>query len=726
MSRRSPQFRLVLACLLGISLLASDADAQRRKKVRINKKKAASAGKVLGRITGFRGWVMRVAISPDGKTLAAGSDGEVKLINVKSRRVTGTLKTRPGMIRALAFSPDGKLLAVGGYQSLRLWDPKSRKPAKDLDGHTGQVTSVAFFRDGRRLVSSSHDESVRVWDVDTGKELKRIGEFDYPVNGVAASPDGKWIATASGDEFRVTRSGLVKLWNADTGKEKTWTGKDKDGNPRIVRLIEHEKAANSVAFSPDGGTLISTSFDEKINVYDLRSGKPLGYFNGHYRPTNDAVFLSDGEVVVSAGGGRAKKRNMVMVWNLKTGDEFIEMEGHRAPVTSVAVTPDETVIVSAGKDNAVVFWDYRPIRKKVVKFRSEDPVEAVKPKPRVPNPKVGRIANPSFRSSPVAFVDDKLATKTLRVGIIGLDTSHVTAFTRALNDKNAKADIAHCRVVAAYPKGSPDIESSTKRVPGYTKAVQQLGVEIVDSIPELIKRVDCVLLETNDGRPHLEQVLPVLKAGKPVFIDKPIAGTLADAVAIFEASKKYKTPVFSSSSLRYMTGAQKIRQGAIGDVKTAEAWSPAHLEKTHPDLFWYGIHGVEALFTMMGTGCETVTRTKSTRDMDEVVGVWKGGRKGTFQGFRRGGKRGFGGSAKGTKGELAAGKSPGYRPLIAEIVKFFRTRKPPVSERETREIYAFMEAADESKRQGNKPVKLEAVLAKARKAAKKRLAELDR
>jgi WD40 repeat protein/predicted dehydrogenase len=725
MPRKFQPILVVFAVLLGISLLANDAAAQRRKKVRIGKK-AATAGRVLGRVTGFRGWVMRVAISPDGKTVAAGSDGEVKLIDVKSRGVTGTLKTRPGMIRALAYSPDGKLLAVGGYQSLRLWDPLTRKPVKDLDGHTGQVTCVAFFPNGKRLVSSCQDESVRVWDVASGKELKRIGEFDYPVNGVAVSPDGKWIATASGDEFRVTRAGLVKLWNAESGKEKTWTGKDKDGNPQIVRLVEHEKAANSVAFSPDGRTLISTSFDEKINVYDLKTGRPLGYFNGHYRPTNDAVFLSDGEIVVSAGGGRAKKRNMVMVWNLKTGDEFIEMEGHRAPVTSVAVTPDERVIVSAGKDNAVVFWDYRPIRKKVVKFRSEDPVEAVKPKQRVPNPKVGRIANPSSREFRFVVRDDTPATKTLRVGIIGLDTSHVTAFTRALNDKNVNADIANCRVVAAYPKGSPDIESSTKRVPGYTKAVKQMGVEIVDSIPELIKRVDCVLLETNDGRPHLEQVLPVLKAGKPVFIDKPIAGTLADAVAIFEAAKKYKTPVFSSSSLRYMPGAQKVRQGAVGKVQEAEAWSPAHLEKTHPDLFWYGIHGVEALFTMMGTGCESVTRTKSTHDMDEVVGVWTGGRKGTFQGFRKGGKRGYGGSAKGTKGELDAGKYAGYRPLVVDIVKFFRTRKPPVSERETLEIYAFMEAADESKRQGGKPVKLEAVMAKARQAAKKRLAKLDR
>src|SRR4051812_14247195 len=109
----------------------------------------------------------------------------------------------------------------------------------------------------------------------------------------------------------------------------------------------------------------------------------------------------------------------------------------------------------------------------------------------------------------------------LKVGIIGLDTSHAIAFTKELNDPQVKEDLAHCRVVAAYPKGSPDIESSISRVPGYIEEVKKSGVEIVDSIDELLKRVDCVLLETNDGRPHLEQVLPVFKAGKPCFIDKP-------------------------------------------------------------------------------------------------------------------------------------------------------------------------------------------------------------
>src|SRR5580704_7492667 len=109
--------------------------------------------------------------------------------------------------------------------------------------------------------------------------------------------------------------------------------------------------------------------------------------------------------------------------------------------------------------------------------------------------------------------------KPLRAGIIGLDTSHVLAFTQTLNNgpKNpADADkVAGVKVVAAYPQGSKDIESSTSRVPDYTAKVKDLGVEIVDSVDDLVKKVDCVFLEANDGRVHLEQVLPVLKAGKP-------------------------------------------------------------------------------------------------------------------------------------------------------------------------------------------------------------------
>lgn len=313
----------------------------------------------------------------------------------------------------------------------------------------------------------------------------------------------------------------------------------------------------------------------------------------------------------------------------------------------------------------------------------------------------------------------------LRAGIIGLDTSHVIAFTKMLNTGNPEGDLAGIRVVAAYPEGSKDIESSVKRVPEYTKKVKEMGVEIVDSIDDLLEKVDVVFLESNDGRPHLEQAIPVLKAGKPVFIDKPIAGSLTDAVALFELSRKYNTPMFSSSSLRFSKGAQSLRNGAAGKITRCSTHSPCSLEATHPDLFWYGIHGVETLFTVMGPGCQTATRTVSNADRDEVVGKWSGGREGKFTGVRKGTPKGYGGTAVGENGEVAVGGYDGYKPLLVEIAKFFRTGKPPVSEEETLEIYSFMEAADESKRQGGKEIALATVLEKAKKEAHQKLAKLD-
>lgn len=303
-----------------------------------------------------------------------------------------------------------------------------------------------------------------------------------------------------------------------------------------------------------------------------------------------------------------------------------------------------------------------------------------------------------------------------RVGIIGLDTSHSIAFTKALNAPDPSPVLKGYKVVAAYPKGSEDIESSTKRIPGYTEEVKNLGVEIVNSIEELLKKVDVIFLETNDGRPHLQQALKVLKAGKRMFIDKPVAASLADTVAIYEAAKKYKVEIFSSSSLRYMETVQDVVKGKIGKVMGADTFSPATLEKTHPDLFWYGIHGVEMLFTVMGTGCKQVTRI-STVETDIVVGEWNDGRMGTFRGTRSG-KHDYGGTAYGEKGNLTLGPFKGYDSLLEEIIEFFRTGKLPVKPEETLEIYAFMEAADQSKRNGGIAVSIKAVMQEAYKKNK--------
>jgi hypothetical protein len=304
-----------------------------------------------------------------------------------------------------------------------------------------------------------------------------------------------------------------------------------------------------------------------------------------------------------------------------------------------------------------------------------------------------------------------------KIGIIGLDTSHSTAFTKTLNDPAAAPEFGGYKVVAAYPKGSNDIKSSVDRIPAYTEEVKKQGVEIVSSIEELLGKVDVVLLETNDGRLHLEQALPVLKSGKRLFIDKPIAASLSDTMAIFDAAKKYNVPVFSSSSLRYITGAKEIAEGKIGKVLGADTYSPATIEKTHPDLFWYGVHGVEILFTVMGIGCKSVVRIH-TPDTDLVVGTWQDNRIGTFRGTRSG-RGGYGGTVFGDIATTPLGNYNGYDPLLIKIIEFFKTGIVPVKPEETLEIMAFMEAAEESKQKRSAPVYLESVIKKAAQKVKK-------
>jgi len=300
----------------------------------------------------------------------------------------------------------------------------------------------------------------------------------------------------------------------------------------------------------------------------------------------------------------------------------------------------------------------------------------------------------------------------IKVGIIGLDTSHVIAFTKLLNDPNDPKHVPGAKVVAAYKGGSDDIESSYSRVEGYTQQLQDdFGVTIVPTIEELCTLVDAVLLESVDGRPHLEQVKPVFAAGKPVFIDKPVAGSLADAIAIYKLGNEHGVPWFSSSSYRYYESMTALMAQDVGDITGAISYGPAHLEPHHPDLFWYGVHPTEALFTALGTGCETVVRT-STPNTDVVTGVWSDGRVGTLRGLRE--------AATphkvilfGTKSVAEQGDGGDYAPLVVEIVKFFQTGVVPVPPEETVEIFAFMEAADESKRRGGAPVTIAEVIEKA-------------
>ncbi len=313
----------------------------------------------------------------------------------------------------------------------------------------------------------------------------------------------------------------------------------------------------------------------------------------------------------------------------------------------------------------------------------------------------------------------------IRVGLIGLDTSHAGAFTQLLNDESRADHVPGARVVAAFKGGSPDVEASANRIEKFTAEIRdKWKIEIVPTIEELINKVDAVIILSVDGRKHLEQARPVLDARKRLFVDKPFAASTRDALDMVRLAREHNTILFSSSSLRFNDDVVAIKADPrVSEVKGAITWGPATLEPHHPDLFWYGIHAVEMLFTYMGPGCERVTRVH-TAGADLASCTWKDGRIGTVRGMRDGasayGQVVFGpkavvtapaaatASAQGTNGNPP--KRSSYYGLVSAMVEFFRTGKAPVPLQETLEIMAFMEAADLSKARNGAAVPISEVL----------------
>ena len=297
------------------------------------------------------------------------------------------------------------------------------------------------------------------------------------------------------------------------------------------------------------------------------------------------------------------------------------------------------------------------------------------------------------------------ASAEIRLGIIGTDTSHVIAFTKILNDPTSPDYVPGARVVAAFKGGSPDVESSYTRVDKFAEELRtKWKVEFSSDIPSLCRKVDGILLESVDGRVHLEQVKPVIAAHKPVFIDKPLAATLEDAREIARLAKEEGVPWFSASDLRFTDLAIRLK---FPDITGAITWGPGPLEPHHHlDLSWYAIHAVELLYSLMGSGCEEVTRTY-TPDADVIVGKWKDGRIGSVRALRPYGKFGAVVFRPDQKVNQSDPKSvDSYRPLLVEIVKFFETKEPPFPNQQTLEEFAFMDAAQRSREAGGAPMKL--------------------
>ena len=335
-----------------------------------------------------------------------------------------------------------------------------------------------------------------------------------------------------------------------------------------------------------------------------------------------------------------------------------------------------------------------------------------------------------FSLSP-AVVSCADEAKPVRIGVLGLDNYQAVAYTQLFNNPKATGDLAGVRVVAAYAgAASADIPESVESLPKWKADIVKLDVKLVDSVEELLRRSDAVMIMSLDGRKHLEQARPGLNAGKPLYIGRPLAASLKDAVAIMRLAKETRTPCWSSSQHRFSPGFIGMRKHPeVGKVLGCDVYGGCPTEPHHAELYWHAVHGIETLYTIMGPGCVSV-RCSSTPYAEAITGTWSDGRVGTFRGIKKGALK-YSATVFGDKGVSVAGiyghgvpvkgvvptndKYMGYEGIAVEMAKFFKGGPVPVSAAETLEIFAFMEAAHESKRQKGAAIQVAEILAKAQK-----------
>lgn len=285
----------------------------------------------------FRGHTMpvrSVAFSPDGASVASGSDdGFVKLWEPATGRELLSLR-HPDWVWSVAFSPDGQRLATGGADKVaRLWDPRTGRELLALPGHKHSINAVTFSPDGKRLATASVDGTARIWNAESGKEWATFSGHKAPVNAVAFSPDGRLAASADTD-------GAAFIWDTATGKTR-------------LTLSRQEGNIGAVAFSSDGKRITLGCRDSAVRLFNASTGNEEATLRGGRGQVLSLAFSPDGNRIAAGGMD-------IRLWDFNTGQEVMALRGHRGAVYGIAFSPDGERLSSASFDRSVKVWSISP------------------------------------------------------------------------------------------------------------------------------------------------------------------------------------------------------------------------------------------------------------------------------------------------------------------------------------------------------------------------------
>ncbi len=290
-------------------------------------------------LEGHSSSVFFVSFSPDGKTLATGSDDKtIKLWNLESGKEVYTLEGHDHSVYSVSFSPDGKTLATGSEdKTIKLWNLEKFEEIHTLKGHLESVKSVSFSPDGKTLATGSEDSTVKLWSLEKFEEICTLKGHLESVESVSFSPDGKILATGSEDS-------TIKLWSLEKFEE-------------IHTLKGHLESVYSVSFSPDGKTLATGSEDKTIKLWNLKTCKVIRTLKGHYGGVWSVSFSPDGKTLATGSADKTIKR-----WNLRTGKVIRTFKGHYGWIWSVSISPDGKTLATGSADNTIKLWNLERVQ----------------------------------------------------------------------------------------------------------------------------------------------------------------------------------------------------------------------------------------------------------------------------------------------------------------------------------------------------------------------------